>query len=73
MVATAGAVASAALRAPAARAWRPPSTWCCRWRRRRPGAELVEQVGQQLVMAVATAALRAPAAIGDPAVIRCWR
>ncbi|CAN7750881.1 hypothetical protein [Duganella sp. LjRoot269] len=37
------------------------------------GAELVEQVGQQLVMAVASAALRAPAAIGDLAVIRCWR
>jgi hypothetical protein len=37
------------------------------------GAELAEQVGQQLVMAVAIAVLRAPAAIGDLAVIRCWR
>jgi hypothetical protein len=27
----------------------------------------------QLVMAVAIAALRAPVAIEDPAVIRCWR
>jgi hypothetical protein len=37
------------------------------------GAELAEQVGQQLVMAVAIAALRAPAANWDLAVIRCWR
>jgi hypothetical protein len=37
------------------------------------GAELVEQVGQQLVMAVAIAVLRAPVAIADLAVTRCWR
>lgn len=37
------------------------------------GAELAEQFGQQLVVAVASAALRAPAATVDLAVIRRWR
>ncbi|CAN7751948.1 hypothetical protein [Duganella sp. LjRoot269] len=36
------------------------------------GAELVEQVGQQLVMAVAITSCARRRRSGDPAVIRCW-
>jgi len=52
--------------APAAVARTAPS-WCWPCRRRRPGAEGCQLVDQQLVMAVADAALRAPAAIACPA------
>lgn len=47
------------------RARRRRSTWCCSGRTRRPGAELAELTAKQLVVAVATAALRAPTAGQD--------